>query len=58
MGVIVKEITISASEFVAMNWPVERLGGDWAIGSGRGIKDNVREAIQLLSGMDGIIELR
>ena len=41
-----------------MNWPVERLGGDWAIGSGRGIKDNIREAIQLLSGMDGIIELR
>ena len=52
----VKEITIPASEFGAMNWPVERLGGDWAIGSGRGIKDNVREAIQLLSSMDGIIQ--
>jgi hypothetical protein len=49
-----KLITISASEFATMNWPVERLGGDWAIGSGRSIKDNVREAIQLLSGNDGI----
>ena len=37
-----------------MNWPVERLGGDWAVGSGRNIKDSLREAIQLLSGIDGI----
>ena len=37
-----------------MNWPVERLGGDWAIGSGRDIKDSLREAIQVLSGIDGI----
>ena len=51
----VKEVTIPASEFAAMNWPVERLGGDWAVGSGRGIKDNVREAIQLLSAIDGIM---
>jgi hypothetical protein len=51
---LVKLITISASEFLAMNWPVERLGGDWAVGSGRNIKDSLREAIQLLSGIDGI----
>ena len=53
-GVVVREIVISASEFLAMNWPVERLGGDWAVGSGRNIKDSLREAIQLLSGIDGI----
>ena len=51
---LVKLITINASEFLAMNWPVERLGGDWAVGSGRNIKDSLREAIQLLSGIDGI----
>jgi hypothetical protein len=52
----IKEVVVPASEFAAMNWPVERLGGDWAVRSGRGTKDSLREAIQLLSGTDGIIQ--
>jgi hypothetical protein len=39
-----------------MDWPVESLGGDWSLGSSRGTKDKVREAIQLLSGKDGITQ--
>ena len=53
-GAIVREIVISAAEFLAMKWPAERLGGDWSLGSDRGIKEQVREAIQILSGIDGI----
>jgi hypothetical protein len=39
-----------------MDWPVTHLGGDWAIGSDAKAKHQVREAIQLLSGQDGITE--
>jgi len=53
-GTVGREIVISAAEFLAMKWPAERLGGDWSLCSDRGIKEQVREAIQVLSGIDGI----
>jgi hypothetical protein len=55
-AIISKEIQISAREFIQMDWPVTHLGGDWSIESDRKAKDQVREAIQLLSGKDGITE--
>jgi hypothetical protein len=41
--------TMPASEFVTMNWPIERLGAQAVVYAGQGAKDHARAAIQLLS---------
>lgn len=43
------EITIRASEFESMSWPVSNWGGRVSIEPGRGVKDKLRHAIQSLS---------
>ncbi|MGE5609478.1 MAG: hypothetical protein ACM359_09500 [Bacillota bacterium] len=39
-------LTLRASEFSAMNWPVEQLGADAIVYAGMGIRDHARAAIQ------------
>lgn len=42
--------SIPASNFVAMGWPLEKIGAEATIEPGMGAKDRVRAAVQLLSG--------
>jgi hypothetical protein len=42
-------LVIAAAQFASMKWVAEQLGARAVIGAGMGIKDQVREAIQLLS---------
>ena len=44
-----RRFSIAASQFGAMNWPVEELGAGAVISAGMGAKDRTREAIQRLS---------
>src|ERR1019366_5970745 len=44
-----KRFTVPSSQFVNMNWPIEKLGGEALIAAGVGAKDHARFAIQYLS---------
>src|SRR5262249_42086567 len=44
--------TVDAERYAWMEWP-EALGSLFAVSSGRGVRDQLREAIQLLSHRDG-----
>jgi hypothetical protein len=48
------EALVDAEDFDAMGWVPAQLGAKWAIAAGRGMRDHVRAAIQLLSHRDGI----
>jgi len=45
-----QRFSVSASQFSAMNWPLEHLGPGAIVFPGFGTKDHARAAIQLLSG--------
>lgn len=47
---------VSASDFMAMSWPVREWGAAAVVHPGQGKKDKARAAIQLLSGQRGVIE--
>jgi hypothetical protein len=42
-------LVVAAAQFASMKWVTEHLGARAVIAAGMGIKDQVREAIQLLS---------
>src|SRR5882762_4028873 len=44
-----RRLVIAAAQFASMKWVAEQLGARAVIAAGMGIKDQVREAIQLLS---------
>ena len=50
MGNRVVRCTVPASQFAAMNWPMEHLGAKATIYAGSGMRDHARAATQLLSG--------
>src|SRR3984957_7479551 len=49
LGGQTRRLVIAAAQFASMKWVTERLGARAVIAAGMGIKDQVREAIQLLS---------
>jgi hypothetical protein len=49
LGGQTRRLLVAATQFASMRWVTERLGARAVIASGMGIKDQVREAIQLLS---------
>ena len=55
-GVEHREVEVDAGDFDALGWVTKQLGAAWSVGSGRTCKDQVREAIQRLSALDGIAQ--
>ena len=49
-------VTVNASDFAGMNWPVAKWGAGAIVRAGQGKKDKAREAIQQLSAAAGMIE--
>ena len=49
LGGQTRRLVIAAAQFASMKWVTEQLGARAVIAAGMGIKDQVREAIQLLS---------
>src|ERR1700674_88215 len=49
LGGQTRRLVIAAAQFASMKWVTEHLGARAVIAAGMGIKDQVREAIQLLS---------
>ena len=49
LGGQTRRLVIAAAQFASMKWVAEQLGARAVIAAGMGIKDQVREAIQLLS---------
>ncbi len=49
-----REVVVDAGKFAALMWAYD-LGPEFAIGTGRDIKEKVRHAIQLLSAQEGIV---
>jgi hypothetical protein len=49
LGSQTRRLVIAAAQFASMKWVAEHLGARAVIAAGMGIKDQVREAIQLLS---------
>jgi hypothetical protein len=49
VGGLTRRLQIMAAQFGSMKWVTEELGARAVIASGMGVKDQVREAIQLLS---------
>jgi len=49
LGGQTRRVVIAAAQFASMKWVAEQLGARVVIAAGMGIKDQVREAIQLLS---------
>jgi len=51
-----REVEVDAGDFDSLNWVTKQLGAAWSVGSGRTCKDQLREAIQRLSALDGIAQ--
>jgi hypothetical protein len=49
LGGQTRRLVVAAAQFASMKWVTEQLGARAVIAAGMGIKDQVREAIQLLS---------
>ena len=55
-GIEHREVEVDAGDFDSLSWVTKQLGAAWSVVSGRTCKDQLREAIQRLSALDGITQ--